>query len=242
MKPVLALRHVPHEDLGILEDVFRQAGLVYSYVDLFQSVPRNLQPRQLAGLVVLGGPMNVDETDRYPYLATSLLWIREAIDAGVPVLGICLGSQLLAKALGSEVRPNGIKEIGWYPIELLPQAAEDRLFNGCEPKNIVFQWHGDTFDLPAGAVQLARSSHCEQQAFRYGDSAYGLQFHMEVTPAMVETWLQEPANCGELASLDYIRPEEIRRRLPQETPPMQQLGRRVFGRFAELCRQQMSAS
>ena len=118
-------------------------------------------------------------------------------------------------------------------------AADDPLFAHFGPSETVFQWHGDTFELPAGAVQLAESPMCPQQAFRYGDSAYGLQFHMEVTAEMVDEWLAEPAGCAELAELDYIDPEEIGRRKAKELPGMHALGERLFGRFAELCRQRL---
>jgi GMP synthase (glutamine-hydrolysing) len=236
MKPILALRHVPHEGLGILEPIFHEAGLVYSFVDLFDEVPRTFRAEQLAGLVVLGGPMNVDQTDRYPFLAAEVQWLQQAVAAELPVLGVCLGSQLLAKSLGATVRPNQIKEIGWYPLELLPAAEQDPLFSGLPRTPTVFQWHGDTFNLPPGAVRLARSALCEQQAFRFGPSAYGLQFHVEVTGPMIEDWLCEPGGCAEVAGLDYIDPAEIRRRTPSELPAMHALARPLFSRFAELCK------
>ena len=237
MKPVLALRHVPHEDLGTLADAFRQAGVVYQLVDLFREVPRHFHPEQLAGLVVMGGPMNVDETDRYPFLAAEIAWIQAAVQHDVPVLGICLGSQLVAKALGSKVYPNGLKEIGWYPLDVLPAAIDDALFGGCPPNMTVFQWHGDTFDLPPGAVQLARSPLCAQQAFRFGRAAYGLQFHLEMTGPMIEDWLCESGGCAEIAGLPYIDPAEIRRRTPGELPTLNQHARRMFAEFATLCRE-----
>lgn len=235
MKPILALRHVPHEGLGLCESLLRNRGLVYSYVDLWENDAIRFRPDQLAGLIVLGGPMNVDETDRFPFLACELDWIRQGIDDRLPILGLCLGSQLLAKALGATVRPNASKEIGWYTIDPTPAAADDRLFGALVPGTTVFQWHGDTFDLPPGGVQLARSALCEQQAFRYGESAWGLQFHVEVTDVMVHQWLDVEENCAELAGLPEIDPAEIRRRLPQEIGPMHRAAERILGPFAELC-------
>jgi GMP synthase (glutamine-hydrolysing) len=237
MKPVLALRHAAHEGLGTIEDAFRQAQVVYTSVDLFRGSLRAFHPEQLAGLVVMGGPMNVDETDRYPFLADEVKWIRQAVEMGLPVLGICLGSQLLAKALGSRVVPSRVKEIGWYDVQLTDAAQTDPLFAGCNATEVVFQWHGDTFDLPPGAVQLARSSQCENQAFRYGRNAYGLQFHLEVTAHIIATWLGEPGNCGELAGLDYIDPESIRHQTPERIGALRALGHRILGRFAPLCLQ-----
>lgn len=235
MKPVLALRHVRHEHLGTLEAIFRRYGLVFQYVDVLVETPRAFQPDQLAGLVVLGGPMSVDETQRYPALAAEAGWIKDAVELGLPVLGICLGSQLLAKALGARVYANRVKEIGWYSLELTSAAQWDRLFAGCASSQTVFQWHGDTFELPSGAVHLARSAVCPHQAFRYGERAYGLQFHLEVTAELIDEWLIQPDNHRELAGLDYIDPDEIRRRTPREMPALAALGEEVLSRFAEMC-------
>jgi GMP synthase (glutamine-hydrolysing) len=242
MKPVLVLRHVPHESLGSLEEYLARAGVGWRYLDWFtpESASASFDPAEWAALVVLGGPMNVDEIDRYPFLKTEVAWLQRALAAELPVLGICLGSQLLAKALGARVYANRVKEIGWYSVETTDAATDDRLFAGSSRRETVFQWHGDTFDLPPGAVQLARGQACEQQAFRQG-TAHGLQFHVEVTPAIVEQWLAEPGNCGELSTLDYIDPAAIRRDMPERLPEMQSLADRLLGRFAELCRQRGAA-
>jgi GMP synthase (glutamine-hydrolysing) len=127
-----------------------------------------------------------------------------------------------------------VKEIGWYELDLTPAAQTDPLFAGCRPVETVFQWHGDTFDLPPGAVHLARSKLCKHQAFRFGPAAYGLQFHVEMTPEMVESWLDEAENCRELSGLDYIHPAAILAQLPHCFPAMESLGRRVLSRFAAL--------
>jgi len=232
---ILILRHAAHESGGTLETALGSAGLAYRYVDLYREIPPRLPLDQAGGLVVLGGPMNVDEVDRYPFLAHDVSWIRQAVESRLPVLGICLGAQLLAKALGARVYPSGVKEIGWYPIQMTPAAGHDPLFarSGTET---VFQWHGDTFDLPPGAVHLAHSRLCENQAFRHGPNAYGLQFHVEMTAAMIDDWLGEPHNCGELAALDYVDPDDIRAQSPQEMPRLQVLAGQMLGRFAEMCR------
>lgn len=241
MKSILALRHVEHEGLGLLEDILKRAELPCRYVDVFREPGFKFLPESCAGLVVLGGPMNVDQTDRYPFLAAETRWIADAIAADVPVLGICLGSQLLAKALGARVYASRVKEIGWYDVELTPAAKTDPLFSGCSPIQRVFQWHGDTFDLPRGAVQLARGQDCENQAFRYGDSAYALQFHLEVTPEIVATWLGEPDNCGELSALHNIDPAAIRRAAAQEIPAIAPAANSLFLAFAGLCRRRLQS-
>ncbi len=244
MNSVLVFRHVPHEGLGAIADALRAREVPYEIIDVLAEPPREFEPEHWSGLVVMGGPMNVDQVDRYPALADEVRWMRQAVDANLPVLGVCLGSQLLAKALGVRVYPNRIKEIGWYDVELMPAADSDPMFDVVENETAaaqvgrkisVFQWHGDTFDLPEGAVQLARSPLCENQAFRYDASAYGLQFHLEVTAEMIDDWLRQSDNCGELAELDYIDPAAIRRDIPLRLPAMEIPGRKMFDRFAVMC-------
>lgn len=235
MKPAFILRNVSHETAGSLESYLADAGLECHYFDLFRETPQQLPLQEAAALVVMGGPMGVHEVEQYPFLAAEVNRIGQAVARQLPMLGICLGSQLLAKAMGAKVYPNGVKEIGWYPLELLPVVADDPLFTDCRSTETVFQWHGDTFDLPAGAVRLAQSALCKQQAFRVGPCAWGVQFHIEMTLEMVDCWLSEPGNRGELAQLDYIDPEAIRAATPREFPRMQQFGRRVLSRFAALC-------
>jgi GMP synthase (glutamine-hydrolysing) len=235
MQPVLVFRQVAHEGLGTIADALSRREIPFDVVDALAQDSLDVALEKYSGLVVMGGPMNVDETDRYPALTEQVKYLQMALLAEMPILGICLGSQLLAKALGSKVFPNRIKEIGWYDLELLPAATDDRLFRHLPAPATVFQWHGDTFDLPRGAVQLARSALCENQAFRYGRTAYALQFHLEVDAEIVERWLCESGNCGELAELDYIDPAVIRRDTPAKLPAMQSFGAKVFDEFASMC-------
>ncbi len=236
MNPVVVLQQVAHERLGTLAVAFENAGLPWHEVELYAQPQAAIDLDRAAGLVVLGGPMNVDQIGQYPFLQREVGYIEQALAEGLPVLGICLGAQLLAKTLGAKVYPNRTKEIGWYEIELTAAAGDDALLAGCAPRQTVFQWHGDTFDLPQGAVHLARSRLCEQQAFRYGGNAYGLQFHLEVTAGMIEQWLAEPTNEEELADLEYIDPQRIRAGIAEGLPKMELLGERVLGRFAAMCR------
>lgn len=233
---VIVLRHVAREPLGTIETAFARASLEWRYVDLFAAVPEHLDLEKAAGLVVLGGPMNVNQIDVYPWLVSEVEWIRHAVGVGLPILGVCLGGQLLAKALGARVAANRVKEIGWYELELTAGAAIDPLFQGCERRQTVFQFHGDTFDLPEGAVHLARCRDCENQAFRHGDCAYGLQFHIEMTQALIEDWLGDPKERRAMASLGYIDPETILAETPESLCRMGALGERILPRFAAMCK------
>jgi GMP synthase (glutamine-hydrolysing) len=238
-RTVLILRHMPQETGGTLETALTRAGLDVRYVDLFQETPPSLPLDQASGLVVLGGPMNVDEVDRYPFLGLDVQCIRQALDIRLPLLGVCLGAQLLAKALGAKVYPNTVKEIGWYQLDWLPAAADDPLF-AQSGATTVYQSHGDTFDLPQGAVLLAQGASCRNQAFRWGQNAYGLQFHIEMTAAMIEQWLSEGEQSGELAALEHISPQAIRQQTPRLLPDMQRLAADVFHRFAQMCLERRS--
>jgi GMP synthase (glutamine-hydrolysing) len=197
---VLAFRHVPCEDAGLIAPILAARGIEVVYAD------ESSDWRQAAGLLFMGGPMSAN--DDLPFIHREIQTIREAVAEGRPVLGVCLGSQLLARALGARVYRNAVKEIGWMPVHWTEAAGRDRLFAGLRSPETVFHWHGETFDLPEGAEWLAWSDRCRHQAFRYGANAYGLQFHLEVTPAMISAWCQEDANAGDVRELEApIDPE-----------------------------------
>jgi len=150
------------------------------------------------------------------WLGDEMREIRDAVDRGKPVLGICLGAQLIAKALGAMVYRNPAKEIGWAPVYWTEQAAADPLFRGFSRPEPVFHWHGETFDLPDGAERLAYSEVCANQAFRIAGNVYGLQFHLEVTPAIVEDWCRSDENCGSAREMVApINPHENALRLAE---------------------------
>jgi len=240
MQPILVLRHAPEVPLGSVAGVLAEAGLPFRYVDLFQAVPARLPLEDAAGLIVLGGAMSANDVAEYPFLGPEMAWIRQAVDRRLPLLGICLGAQLLAKALGARVYRNQVKEIGFFNVELTAAAGSDRLFGGHGPSELVFQWHGDTFDLPSGAVHLARGEYCPHQAFRYGESAYGVQFHLEMTPELLEAWLREPGFERELAEQEgtgrqvHLTQAAIRRAAAERFPAMRAFSGWVLGRFAAL--------
>lgn len=235
MPKLLVFQHVPHEILGTLDPMLRGAGFRIRYVNFGRSNYKIPRLRNYDGLVVLGGPMNVDETDEYPYLVPEIESIREFIDMDVPVLGICLGSQLIAKALGARVNKNPEKEIGWYEVFTTEEGRKDCLVGAFDAVEKVFQWHGDTFEIPPGAVHLATSPACANQAFRYGDKVYGFQFHLEVDAPMIERWLVAPVNKKEIEELDgRINPDVIRFETPKYIDALSDLSRRTFGGFIDL--------
>jgi GMP synthase (glutamine-hydrolysing) len=231
-KEVLVLRHQGEVPLGSVAPTLAEAGLAFRYVDLFQSVPEGLPLDRAAGVIVLGGTMSANDAPEYPFLDPELGWIRQVVARELPLLGICLGAQLLAKALGARVYRSPVKEIGFFEVELTAAGRSDRLFAGRGPAESVFQWHADTFDLPAGAVHLARSRQCPHQAFRYGESAWGLQFHVEMTAELLQTWLSEP----EFEQEEDANPAVIRGDASQRFPAVEAFSRCLLARFAALCR------
>jgi GMP synthase-like glutamine amidotransferase len=188
--------HVPWELPGLIQTEIARSGgevVILTPADLprFDDVYQ-----QSDSVVIMGGPMSANND--LAFLRAEERLIRSAVEDEKPLLGVCLGSQLMAKALGGRVYPNPVKEIGWSDVELTPEAAGDDLLTGLPNKFSVLQWHGETFDLPAGAVLLASSPLCRNQAFRFGKSAWGFQFHIETTQDMLQAWLAEPAMCGDL--------------------------------------------
>jgi GMP synthase-like glutamine amidotransferase len=223
---IFAFRHVPFEPLGMIADALDSRRIEWRYVDLWASLEACLPIDNAQALIFMGGPMSVN--DPLPWLRREEKYIVQAISSGVPVLGVCLGAQLLAKCLGARVYPMGHKEIGWHPVQLTEAGLDDPLLQGLLPEETVFHWHGDTFDLPAGAELLASSHLCSHQAFRHGDSLYGLQFHPEVSPEMIGNWLHEDANCGDLREVPgVIDPYAHQNR-------MRAIAGHIFGRWCDL--------
>ncbi len=157
-------------------------------------------------LVIMGGPMGVYDELQYSWLIAEKQLIRNAIDVGKTVVGICLGAQLIAEVLGATVFSNKHKEIGWFPVELTPAGSASGLFGFLPDRFTAFHWHGDTFTLPQGAVHLAKSKACENQAFLYGNNVLGLQFHLESTPQSVKDLAQNC--CNEIQPGPYIQTKE----------------------------------
>lgn len=188
---ILITQQVSVEGPGLISDFFADVTWQIKIVDFEKgdTLPHGVS--EIEALIVLGGPMNVYEEKKYPFLKKEHKLIQDALKQEIPILGICLGAQLLAKACAAPVKKSLHEEIGWHKIDLTNEGKKDPIFQGISHTLEVFQWHGDTFSLPKGASLLATSTLCTNQAFRMGKCAYGFQFHIEVTPKMVETWIKE---------------------------------------------------
>jgi GMP synthase (glutamine-hydrolysing) len=231
MSRVTIIQNVAPEGPGLIRDALLRCGIALRLVRVYagELIPSSLD--DTAGLVVMGGPMGVDDGDRHPHLREVYRLIETALEARVPMLGVCLGSQLLAAVLGAEVRPGRTKELGWHRVLLSDGAASDRLLADIHSPFTAFHWHSDVFDLPAGAVPLASSACTPCQGFRWGEAAHGLLFHLEVdaatVAAIVETFADELVDAG-----------GDRRRVIAEAernlPALNRIGSVVFGRWAAL--------
>ncbi len=235
MRKLLVCQHVAFEILGTLNPLLKDHGFRIRYVNFGRHPDARPDLDRYHGLIVLGGPMSVNHAERFPHLETEIDLIQRAIAAEMPVLGICLGAQLIAKALGAPVRESTEKEIGWYDVSLTAEGQSDPLFAHFEPTERLFQWHGDTFDTPSDGVHLAHSPACNSQAFRYRDNVYGLQFHLEVDEPLISRWLRVPVHRRELRALEgKIDPQAIRDETPVRIERAKQLSEKTFSEFIRL--------
>ncbi len=235
MAKLLVCQHVPFEILGTLNPLFKSSGFRIRYVNFGRQPDAKPRLDGYQGLVILGGPMNANQTDRYPHLTTEIHLIQEAVEKGIPVLGICLGAQLIARALGAEVKGNQRKEIGWYDVLPTEKGKDDPLLRHFGEMEKIFQWHGDTFGVPREGVHLASSPACSNQAFRFRTNVYGLQFHLEVDERMIERWLNVPMHKKEIESLKgEIDSQVIRQETKLYIGRLKRLSEKTFGEFIKL--------
>ena len=229
MRSVCVLQHTANETLGTIADCLSSRQVLYDYIRPFRGdpVPNAMDGR--GGLILMGGPMGVYEQAKHPFLLDEMRLIEAALATGRPVLGVCLGSQLLAAVLGAEVKRGAQKELGWHPVTLTDAARQDPIFGGVRGEFWPFHWHGDVFPLPPTAVGLAASGQTACQAFRFGTNAYGILFHLEVTAGQVDAMLSEFADELRDAGGEA---DAIRRETPHRLPAIQEISRDVFGRWA----------
>lgn len=223
VKPILILQHVECEPPGLWADFIRESGHPSRTVKLHegQALPA---PEEFSRILCLGGPMNVDEDQRYPFLPAEKRLIRQAARSGLPYFGICLGAQLLARALDAAVYKAPCEEVGWDLVDREPRVPDAVFGPELGGKLQVFQWHGDTFDVPEGAVRLHSGERVPNQSFRWGSSAYAIQFHVEVQEDLLRRWFAET---------DPRRPEYLRR-WQERRQQLTELSRRIFSAWMSL--------
>jgi GMP synthase (glutamine-hydrolysing) len=233
MRPLILIGHADYETFGVAPAALHDADV--PWIEHMAHTGAELPDlSDIAGIVLFGGEMNVDMGERYPFLSDERIYVRKAIDAGVPYLGICLGAQMLARALDHPVRPADTREFGFNPLRPTLAADDDELLSAFRDGDMVFHWHEDTFGLPEGATLLATGDEVALQAFRHGATSWGLQFHFEVDRAEVELWL-------ETAGEDVVRAwggttEQIIRETDRHIEAHEARGREVFRRFAGVAR------
>lgn len=231
MKTVYVIQHIHCETPGLIADALAAHDAAIAHVRPFagDAIPPTMG--HAAGLVVMGGPMGVYEQEQHPFLTDEIELIQHALRDGKPVLGVCLGSQLLAAALGAKVGQGRQKEIGWFPVTLTADGAKDPLLAGAPATFAALHWHGDVFELPRGAVSLASSALTAHQAFRHGTNAYGFLFHMETTPPLIEGMMRN--FDGELRGAG-VNGDDILTQTAARLPALQRVGRAAFARWAAL--------
>lgn len=224
-KHALAIRHIHFENLGILEPVLKELDFNITYVEAPTTNLAAINAQDPALLIVLGAPIGAFDEETYPFLEEEMALIKSRLDSGKPLLGICLGAQLMSRLLGGKVQamPNHLKEIGFAPIRLSPQGQESPLAAlGTTP---VLHWHGDQFEIPSNAIRLAETGVCPNQAFSVGSNVLGLQFHMEADPSKIEAWLV--GHACELAT-NRINIDKIRKDAQKVSQSLPAAGAEAF--------------
>lgn len=232
---VLILQHIACEPPGIYEDILVEKGgsVQRVEVDEGQQLP---DWRAFDAIIAMGGPMSVNDGETLPWLNAEKRWVREAVLAGQPYWGVCLGAQLLAASLGARVYAGASPEVGIMPVFLAAEALDDAVFSALPRELLTFQWHGETFDLPQGAVLLATSPAYPNQAFRWGKKAYGVQFHVEISADLVEQWCQVPAYRAALERvLGVGAATKLARDVSREQKALHSCAWRMFESWLEAC-------
>ena len=229
---VLVLQHIACEPPGVFEDVLLERGATLQRVELDEGEPLP-DWRNFDSIVAMGGPMSANDDAELPWLMDEKRLIADAVRAGTPYWGVCLGVQLLAASLGARVYPGREPEVGLLPISLTGEARSDPVFGEATHELVTLQWHGDTFDLPEGAVRLASSPAYENQAFRF-DRAYGVQFHLEVSAEMAREWADVPEYVTSLErTLGAAEAPAFLAAIESRAPEMRAEGRALFERWLD---------
>ncbi len=210
---IMIIKHIENEGPGLIESIFIKKGWEMKTIELFrgETFPEGLD--NTMAVISLGGPMCANNIEEFPFLQDEISFINRVLKEEMPFLGICLGAQLLAKTCGGRVFKASKPEVGWHSIEISEEGQKDILFQDISNNMGVFQWHQDTFTMPREGIHLARSSACKNQAFRVGNNAYGLQFHIEATEGMVNSWMtgniEKKFNPGKIISDTSVKIEQF---------------------------------
>lgn len=234
MKPVLLVRNDGYETFGVAPGALAWAGCDVRTVNMTRDGATLPPLEEVAAVITFGGTANVDQTDRYPYLAAVRAYTLEAVERGVPYLGICLGSQLLARALGRRVARSAVKEVGFEPLRPTTDATRDRLLSQYADGDMVFQWHEDTYELPGGAALLATGDRIAVQAYRVGELAWGIQFHQELDATELGWWINIADGDLDLKATWGKDAAELRAESEHHMAAHERRGRELFRRFAEV--------
>ncbi|EAU55087.1 type 1 glutamine amidotransferase [Mariprofundus ferrooxydans] len=229
----LVLQHLDIESPALIGDLLREAGhhLHTAHVYAGDTLPANTD--HLHGIIIMGGPQSANDT-HLSYIRDELLWLQKRIDEGVPMLGICLGAQLMAKAAGGSIMPSPVRELGWFPVYPTAEAAADPLFSALPATELtVFQWHGETFTLPDHATLLATHPDVPAQVFRLGHCQYGMQFHIEVDASIIENWIA--LGTSECAHLGNSGLNTLRQHTTAYLPDMRSFCRRLVEAWQHAC-------
>lgn len=228
----LIIEHLDSEPAGLIGEVIAAAGHQMHHVRVGDGAVVPSDCDGWHGIVVMGGPMSANDS-HLPYIVQEIDLLKHAIESDTPVLGICLGSQLLARAAGASIMRSPVRELGWYPIVPSAEAADDPLFAALPEEGMkVFQWHGETFTLPEGAKLLATAADVPNQAFRIGSSQYGLQFHIEVAAPVIDSWIEDGESEREALGSDGIA--AIRKESPLRLPEAHRFCRKMVAAWLEL--------
>ena len=221
---ILVIQHLEIETPALIGDILREHGCRPSFAHVYRGAPLPPDASNIAGAVIMGGPRSAN--DRDDYILAELDWLRDKLAAGLPMLGICLGAQMMARASGAAISRSPVRELGWYPVFPTSDSREDPLFSTLPEAGLhVFQWHGETFSLPASASLVATNPDVPQQAFRLGAGQYGLQFHVEVDADIIEQWIA--AGESERTHLGEAGLATLRRETPQYLETMRAFCRRI---------------
>ena len=230
MKEILIIRHVAHEGPGYLADYLETRSIPYRVlaIDHGENIPHSIE--ELSAIVFMGGPMSVN--DDLPWISPALGLIRKALAADLPLLGHCLGGQLIARAMGAKVGPNPVPEYGWLPVQVVNNDVAARWFDGVNREFIAFHWHGETFDIPEGATHVLASPHCINQGFVLGNS-FALQCHIEMTPELVNDWVSRADDVTLSPSPSVQGRNEILNDLDHKVDAMQTIADKIYTRWLE---------